>query len=183
VGTEAGKSGRADKAFIDAGTAKIIAAKGDEPDASERDVARITGLPKSTVHDKLKRLEESEPIQAIRRGIITLLPQAKKVYTQTLADGPCPHCNGGPNGALRLTAARDVFKGVGIFKDHSKSENTSVPVTPDQLVDAVFALDDDQYAEFTSIFAERIRELRDSVDTAQADPASTVAGEDSTPDA
>jgi len=168
---------------ITATGAKILKAKGDNPEASQRDIARETGIPKSTVAGHLKRIEESEPIQSIRRGIIALLPDAKGVYSETLTIKTCPHCNSGPNGALRLTAARDVFKGLGIFKDHSKSDVSSIPVTPEQLVEAVLALDDDGYAEFTSIFDERLREIRDSIVSAHPDPAPTVAGEDSAPDA
>lgn len=169
--------------IVTATQAKILAAKGDDPDASQRDIVRATGLAKSTVAANLKRIEESEPVQIVRRGFIALLPQAKTVYVDTLKPDVCPHCNNSPNATLRLAAARDVCKGLGIFKDHSKSEQSSIPVTPEQLAEAIFALDDDGYAEFTSIFDERLREIRDSIACAQPDAPPVVAGADATSDA
>lgn len=116
------------KVEIDKTDLQILAAKSIDPTASTRDIARTTGISKSTVAGRLKRLEDSPAIQECRQALMGLLPAARQVYQDTLGAHADP--------TLRLSAARDVLKGMGVFVERNQNEQHILPATAEQFVNA-----------------------------------------------
>ena len=50
-------------------TYSIVAESYSNQIASERDISRSTGIPKSTVHDYLKKYKQSIPIEEVRNKV------------------------------------------------------------------------------------------------------------------
>lgn len=158
------------KIELDALDAQILAAQRDNPGLSYRELGKKVGVSHVTIHRRLIKIHNSDPVQDAIKRIAELTPLASQVYEDILQDDQHPD---------RLPAARDVLRGRGILKDHARHENSSVPRTADDFIRYF----EDMSTEEQDRVIERIAERLAGVEESPLPDGGVVAGDESPQDA
>lgn len=149
---ESAKSATQTAIKLDRKDMQILAAKASNPDSSQQDIADATGIPRSTVGDRLRKFSESEVVQQAREGLCRLLPAALNVYTEVVEPSKDKFGIAKPvDPNLRVTVATNILRGTGAHVEKKREERSDVPATAEGLFDAIGRLSTYELRRFNAL--------------------------------
>lgn len=172
VDEKTAQSANGAKIEVDLLTAQILGVKYANPSWSNQKVGQELGISKETVRQRLIRFEESDAVKDAIARVGGLIPKAYRVYEDIL-DGD------DGDASERLSAARDVMRGTGVFIEKSEQARRNIATSPADVFNAMQQWTDAEHDQFRELW---IGSESGDNESAQTD-AGVVAGSEPSPDA